>query len=54
MQKNIFYHQVTGSGYNSEGDVICGSERITYDSHPSISKIIEVKSFISDLYIIFK
>ncbi|CAF2385566.1 unnamed protein product [Rotaria sp. Silwood2] len=34
--------EVTGSGYNSEGDVLCGSERITYDSHPSISKIVEV------------
>ncbi|CAF0839383.1 unnamed protein product [Rotaria sordida] len=34
--------EVTGSGYNGEGDVLCGSERITYDSHPSLSKIIEV------------
>lgn len=34
--------EVTGSGYNSEGDVLCGSQRVTYDSHPSIRKIVEV------------
>lgn len=34
--------EVTGSGYNGDGDVLCLGERITYDSHPSISKIIEV------------
>ncbi len=42
---NTVLYQVTGSGYNGEGDVLCGSERITYDSHPSISKIVEVRSF---------
>ncbi|CAF3594580.1 unnamed protein product [Adineta steineri] len=34
--------EVTGSGYNGEGDVLCSSQRIAYDSHPLISKIIEV------------
>jgi hypothetical protein len=40
---NVVIYQVTGSGYNDDGDVLCHSERITYDSHPSISKIVEVK-----------
>ncbi len=51
--KNIHYsfiiYQVTGSGYNGEGDVLCGHERVTYDSHPLISKIVEVCYF----YLIF-
>ncbi|CAF3795783.1 unnamed protein product [Rotaria sp. Silwood1] len=34
--------EVTGSGYDGEGDVLCGHERVTYDSHPLISKIVEV------------
>ncbi|CAF1497837.1 unnamed protein product, partial [Didymodactylos carnosus] len=34
--------EVTGTGYNSEGDVICENERVRYESHPSISKVIEV------------
>ncbi|CAF0736205.1 unnamed protein product [Adineta steineri] len=34
--------EVTGSGYNGEGDVLCNLQRIAYDSHPLISKIIEV------------
>ncbi|CAF0901739.1 unnamed protein product [Adineta ricciae] len=34
--------EVTGSGYNGEGDVLCNHERVTYDSHPLISKIVEV------------
>jgi hypothetical protein len=41
--KILSFYQVTGSGYNGEGDVLCHSERVTYDSHPSISKIVEVK-----------
>lgn len=38
--------KVTGTGYNGEGDVLYGSERVTYDSHPGISKIVEVISFL--------
>ncbi|CAF4534877.1 unnamed protein product, partial [Rotaria sp. Silwood2] len=34
--------EVTGSGYDGEGDVLCGHERVTYDSHPLISKIVEI------------
>lgn len=33
---------MTGSGYDGRGDILCGHERVTYDSHPLISKIIEV------------
>ncbi len=33
---------MTGTGYNGVGDVLCGHERVTYDSHPLISKIVEV------------
>ena len=36
---------MTGSGYNGDGDVLCNSQRVAYDSHPSIAKIIEVKHF---------
>ncbi|CAF4874177.1 unnamed protein product [Rotaria socialis] len=44
--------EVTGSGYNSDGDVICGTQRITYDSHPSISKIVEVGAVCNNAEII--
>lgn len=44
--------EVTGSGYNGEGDVLCGSERVTYDSHPSISKIVEVGAVCNNAEII--
>ena len=44
--------QVTGSGYNGEGDVLCGEERVTYDSHPSICKIVEVGAVCNNAEII--
>ncbi|CAF4414794.1 unnamed protein product, partial [Adineta steineri] len=44
--------EVTGSGYNGEGDVLCNHERVTYDSHPIISKIIEVGAVCNNAEII--
>jgi Ca2+-transporting ATPase len=44
--------EITGSGYNGEGDVLCGSERVAYDSHPSISKIVEVGAVCNNAEII--
>jgi hypothetical protein len=41
-ERNIDFFKVTGSGYNGEGDVLSRGERISYDSHPAIAKIIEV------------
>ncbi|CAF1042172.1 unnamed protein product, partial [Didymodactylos carnosus] len=34
--------EVSGTGYNGEGDVVCENERVRYESHPSISKVVEV------------
>ncbi|CAF0968464.1 unnamed protein product [Rotaria magnacalcarata] len=44
--------EVTGSGYDGQGDVICGHERVTYDSHPLISKIVEVGAVCNNAEII--
>ncbi|CAF0885893.1 unnamed protein product [Adineta ricciae] len=44
--------EVTGSGYNGEGDVLCNHERVTYDSHPLISKIVEVGAVCNNAEII--
>jgi len=44
--------EVTGSGYNDEGDVLCEHERVTYDSHPSISKVVEVGAVCNNAEII--
>lgn len=48
----VFIIKVTGSGYNDEGDVLCGHERVTYDSHPSISKVVEVGAVCNNAEII--
>ena len=34
--------QVSGVGYNSRGDVICNGCQVDGNSHPSLSKVIEV------------
>ncbi|CAF3006030.1 unnamed protein product [Rotaria socialis] len=44
--------EVTGSGYDGQGDVICGHERATYDSHPLISKIVEIGAVCNNAEII--
>ncbi|UJR36426.1 hypothetical protein I4U23_029149 [Adineta vaga] len=44
--------EVTGSGYNGDGDILCGSQRVAYDSHPSISRIIEVGSVCNNAEIV--
>ncbi|CAF1666141.1 unnamed protein product, partial [Adineta ricciae] len=44
--------EVTGSGYNGDGDVLCNSQRVAYDSHPSIAKIIEVGSVCNNAEIV--
>ncbi|UJR09674.1 hypothetical protein I4U23_013908 [Adineta vaga] len=44
--------EVTGTGYNGEGDVLCNQERVTYDSHPIISKIVEVGAVCNNAEII--
>ncbi|CAF1415139.1 unnamed protein product [Rotaria sordida] len=44
--------EVTGSGYDGQGDVLCGHQRVTYDSHPLISKIVEVEAVCNNAEII--
>ena len=38
---NMMAH-VTGHGYSIFGDVICNEQLVKYDTHPSISRLIEV------------
>ncbi|CAF1333002.1 unnamed protein product, partial [Rotaria sordida] len=44
--------EVTGSGYDGQGDVLCDNQRVTYDSHPLISKIVEVGAVCNNAEII--
>ncbi len=39
----MFDHQATGVGYDPSGDVICDNEVVRESTHPSISKVVEVR-----------
>lgn len=40
--------QVSGVGYNANGSVVCQHEQVTENSHPSITKVIEVGCICND------
>lgn len=42
------YAEVSGVGYNANGSVVCQHEQVTENSHPSITKVIEVGCICND------
>ncbi|XP_062584876.1 calcium-transporting ATPase type 2C member 1-like isoform X1 [Saccostrea cucullata] len=42
------YAEVTGVGYNATGTVLCQHEEVTDNSHPSLSKVVEVGCICND------